>query len=64
MRLVQITPRSGIVKRVPLGKEPLVEIKLEDNQRIVAMELREAVGFFSDRKTADFYWTALVETCV
>lgn len=60
MAYVQIGQRSGIVKRVPHGDDPFVELELEPHERIIELRWSRMVGN-SKRKTVDWYWHATVE---
>lgn len=59
--LVQLSERSGTVKRVKPGEDPVVELHLSPNQRVVSLRFREALGM-GERKTRDWLWWAIVET--
>lgn len=78
MSLVQIQKRHGVIIDVPRGTTPVVELPLDDNQRVVSIDLNreDCVLATPDRvarpmaykplsqvaKTADWSWTAFVET--
>jgi hypothetical protein len=60
--LIQVVQRTGKIERVRRGEVPVVELFLFDHQRIVSIELREAMFESRTRKTKDWYWTAYVES--
>lgn len=60
--LVQVVKRQGEIDKVARDDIPIVELHLEDNQRIVSMDLRPKLYDRADRKTVDWKWTAYVET--
>lgn len=62
MTLVQIIKLTGTIERVKPGVTPVIELQLEDNQRVVSVDLGEKILFHSQRKTTDWHWTAYVET--
>jgi hypothetical protein len=59
--LVQVSRRSGVVKRVPVGEHPMVELRLTQNQTIVSFRVLQ-VPPKRDRVTVDWRWTAWVAT--
>lgn len=62
MKLNQITQEKGVIKRVPYGEVPLIELGLEDNQYIVGVDLRHRWWNSDDRKTVDWDWSLFVVT--
>lgn len=60
--LVQISRQQLRVDRVPRGVEPLLELNLEDNQRVVGIEARSSHYERVERKTIDWHFTVYVET--
>lgn len=64
MAFVQIGRKSGLVKRVPRGEEPFVELALEPHERIIELQFSEEPKFAAssrERKTVDWRWVAMVE---
>lgn len=59
MTLVQISRKSGLLKRVARDEEPIVELQLKPGQRVIRMEFH-LVGNAS-RVTVDWRWTATLE---
>lgn len=60
MAHVQIAQKTGIVKRVPRGEDPFVELTLEPHERIIELRFVRVHGD-PKRKTVDWHWTAMVE---
>jgi hypothetical protein len=59
--LVQIVCKKGQIRRVPQGETPVVELHLEDNQTVVSFELEKEIPY-SQRKTVDWSWKAMILT--
>jgi hypothetical protein len=62
MALVQIVKHKGRIDRVPRDDTPVVELDLQPDQRVVSIELKEAMFSAPDRKTVDWRFVAYVET--
>lgn len=61
MTLVQLSVMEGWINRVPDGQEPVVELNLEPNQEVVALDLWER-PWDGERKTRDFRYRATIRT--
>lgn len=63
MTLVQLARRSGEL-RIRKGTSPsLLELDLEPNQRVVGLEWRSPNQYSdNERLTADWIWTAWIES--
>jgi hypothetical protein len=61
MTLVQISQRTGVVKRVKEGEEPFIDLHLKPGQRVISIDFRPAIFPRRDRKTVDWHWTAVLE---
>lgn len=61
MTLIQITRRTGTIKRVPRGEKPIVELHLKPCERLLNFSLREAIFDRAERKTVDWHWEADIE---
>lgn len=64
MALVQLTTLRGELPRQPYvrGETPIVELHLEDNQRVVQLDLADQSWREIERKTHDWIWHAVIET--
>lgn len=62
MSLVQIARVTGRIDRVPRGDTPVVELDLEDHQRVVSVELKALLFDDPGRKTVDWKYVVYVET--
>lgn len=64
MSLVQIALHTGRIDRVREGVTPVVQLDLEENQRVVSIDLIDWTARFGnfERKTHDWEWRAYVET--
>lgn len=62
MNLVQISEAKGRINRVKAGESPLIELHLEDHQRVICVEMRQVEPFNTERVTRDFVWRAFIET--
>lgn len=62
MAVVQVARREGEIERVPRGQQPLLELHLTHDQRIVSVEMKRRSWDDLERKTVDWYWVAYVET--
>lgn len=60
--LVQISECKGRINRVKPGESPVIELHLEDHQRVICVEMRQVELFNPDRKTNDFVWRAFIES--
>lgn len=62
-RLVQLYEVKGEVRRVKPGEKPVVELHLEDNRRVVSLEIHETPwsSYSHERKTKDYIYTAIIE---
>lgn len=62
MALVQIVKRTGRLLRLkPEDRPPVVELHLEEHERVVSFDLTEDWDYSAERKTSDWRWTAYVE---
>lgn len=62
MGLVQVARREGQIEKVPRGQQPLLELHLNHNQRLISVDMRRPFWDDPERKTVDWLWTAYVET--
>lgn len=60
-RLVQIVKHRVEIKRVPRGKDPVIEMHLESHQRVVQIRDRWSSDY-SDRKTVDHVFDVWIES--
>lgn len=58
---IQISERKGRINRVKPGDTPIIELHLEDNQRIICVEMKQVDPLNLQRKTNDFVWRAFIE---
>lgn len=58
--LTQIHHEAGVIRRVPPGERPVIELHLEPGQYVAGVEMRES--WSSGRKTSDWYWSCAVVT--
>lgn len=58
---VQIAERKGRINRVKPGETPVIELHLEDNQRVICVEMKQVDPLNLTRKTNDFVWRAFIE---
>lgn len=58
---VQVTRKTGEIKRIPRGSDPTAEMHLEADQRIIEIKFSE-VPADPRRKTVDWYWAATIES--
>lgn len=61
MSLVQIATRRGTIEQTdPDDPEPVVELHLEDHERVVSLDLRRD-PLWRGRTTVDWSWIAVIE---
>lgn len=62
MNFVQITEAKGRINRVKAGETPVIELHLQDHQRVICVEMRQVEPFNNERVTRDFVWRVFIET--
>lgn len=61
-RYLQIDRREGKIERIPQGQTPIIELSLEDHQRVISVELVPVRDWSDRRKTVDWQWSAYIES--